>query len=282
MGKEHISKRDISAPLSESFKQLTPSSSLDSGMQMPEMPVNEPFFDASASQVGTPEHHMQQQRHSQANQRLSSRQLQSYVQAVAAYRRQIQAMSAASEMFARACEALKEVVPSAGASTQAYMEDLNLLIDSTHLISNSHQIWASNLGAEVEEPLVSHLHSISAQAGRIEALNKSKIEDLTVRLHREEDASYKLGKKKQRDLSTLQSSLTIRMSLAEEIKRLGMESQTVQDQLSNSSVEFVLKHCQYAISKELETYDTVMEGLKKLGAFDQRNGAASTILDSNP
>lgn len=54
------------------------------------------------------------------------------------------------------------------------------------------------------------------------------------------------------------------MSLAEEIKRLGMESQTVQDQLSNSSVEFVLKHCQYAISKELETYDTVMEGLKKV------------------
>lgn len=58
------------------------------------------------------------------------------------------------------------------------------------------------------------------------------------------------------------------MSLAEEIKRLGAESQTVQDQLSNSSVEFVLKHCQAAVANELESFDTVMEGLKKLGAFD--------------
>jgi hypothetical protein len=54
------------------------------------------------------------------------------------------------------------------------------------------------------------------------------------------------------------------MGLADEIKRLGSESQTVQDQLSNSSVEFVLKHCHSAVSKELETYATVMEGLKKV------------------
>jgi hypothetical protein len=205
MSRQSISKKDISAPLTESFKNLTAGGRTDSGMQIPDINFtsNEPFFDASASQVGTPEHHMQKQRQNQAK-RLSSRHLQSYVQAVAAFRRQVQAMGAASEMFARACEALKETVP-ASSSTDAYMTDLDLLIDSTHLISNSHQIWAEGLGVEVEDPLVGHLGAISTQAKRIEAANVGKIEALTAQLHKEEDASYKLGKKKTRDLNVLQN-----------------------------------------------------------------------------
>jgi hypothetical protein len=121
-------------------------------------------------------------------------------------------MSAASEMFARACESLKETVP-ASSSTDAYKQDLDLLIDSTHLISNSHQIWAANLGVEVEDPLVGHLSAIATQAKRIESANAGKIAELTERLHKEEEKSYKLGKKKQRDLSTLQNVCWLRLIL---------------------------------------------------------------------
>lgn len=87
MSKHGILKKDISAPLTESFKRVDVGR-VDSGNILPDMNFtsNEPFFDASASQVGTPEHHMLMQRQASANKKLSSRHLQSYVQAVAAFR----------------------------------------------------------------------------------------------------------------------------------------------------------------------------------------------------
>lgn len=193
-----LNKKDISAPITESFQQLT--TRIDSGMTLPEIATNEPFFDTSASQVGSPE---QINRKSNPK-KLTALQLSSYVQAVSAFKRQIQAMSAASEMFVRSCEALKESCPSTPA-TQRYMADLDLLIDSTHLICNSHQIWAAGIASDVEEPLIQHLNGIKQQASRIETKNKARIQELTEKLHKEEDLSYKLGKKKQRDLATLQN-----------------------------------------------------------------------------
>ncbi|KAJ3215630.1 hypothetical protein HK099_006283 [Clydaea vesicula] len=275
-----LNKKDISAPLSDTFQQLTNRG--DSANYLPEIETNEPFFDASASQVGGP----QDPRVIKAMrppQKLSARQLQSFVQAVGAFRRQIQAMGAASEMFVRSCEALKECVPAANIRDLQCVEDLDFLIDSTHLVSNAHQIWSSNLQSEFEEPLINHLSDIKKQSGNVERDNKGRIDELTLKLHKEEDNSYKLGRKKQRDLETLKNSLNVRMSLADEIKRLSMESQTVQDSLCASSTEFVLKQCSIGVRKELETYEIIMEGLKKLGGYDtvvKRRETASTILDN--
>ncbi|KAJ3385586.1 hypothetical protein HDU92_002973 [Lobulomyces angularis] len=274
-----LNKKDISSPLTETFQQLNKG---DSANYLPEIETNEPFFDASASQVGGP----QDPRVIKAlkpPQLLTARQLQSFVQAVGAFQRQIQAMGAAAEMFVRSCESLKECVPASNIRDQKCIEDLDFLIDSTHLISNSHQIWSSNLKTEFEKPLLNHLADIQKQAESIEIENKVKVDDLTLKLHKEEENSYKLGRKNKRGVESLQNSLQVRMDLAKEIKRLSMESQTVQDSLCASSLEFVLKRCSIGVTKELEAYEVIMEGLKKLGGYDtavKRKETVSTLLDN--
>ncbi len=57
------------------------------------------------------------------------------------------------------------------------------------------------------------------------------------------------------------------MSLADEIKRLSSESQSVQDQLSAHSTEYVLKQCSIGVQKELQAYEIIMEGLKKVNIY---------------
>ncbi len=59
------------------------------------------------------------------------------------------------------------------------------------------------------------------------------------------------------------------MSLADEVKRLSVENATMVDVLSHGSVEYVIETLAPAIRAELENYDRVMEGLKKLGAFQE-------------
>lgn len=73
------------------------------------------------------------------------------------------------------------------------------------------------------------------------------------------------------------------MSLADEIKRLSVESSCVQDQMCQNSVEYVLRHSVASVSKQIESFDTVNEGLRKLGAYDAPGRTAterSTLLDS--
>ncbi|KAJ3057202.1 hypothetical protein HK102_011085, partial [Quaeritorhiza haematococci] len=62
------------------------------------------------------------------------------------------------------------------------------------------------------------------------------------------------------------------MSLADEIKRLSVENQTIHDTLSHGAMEYILENCAHGVRAELETYDKMMEGLKKLGAYQPETG----------
>ncbi|KAJ3057203.1 hypothetical protein HK102_011086 [Quaeritorhiza haematococci] len=209
-----ISKADISHPI-----QLNQSPAFaDSGVALPvevisspQGPAIEPFsngrFDSSASVAGGPN----DPRMIRANQpppTLTLRQFQSFVQALGAFRRQVQAMSAASETFVRALEEMAEYVPAAELSKPYVVGDLDFLIDSTHLIANAHQIWAESLERDFEAPLMAKISDICKQVKITQQDNKNKINQLVEQLHKEEDSSYKLGKKKQRDLVTLQTVST--------------------------------------------------------------------------
>ncbi|KNC98954.1 uncharacterized protein SPPG_05913 [Spizellomyces punctatus DAOM BR117] len=199
--------------------------------------------------------------------RLTMRQYQSFVQALAVYRRQVQALAAASETFVRALEDLAEFVPAAHIRRPHVVGDLDFLIDSTHLIANAHQIWAESLEREFEAPLTQNIQNIMTRVTSRQNENKDQINKLVERLHQEEDKSYKLGKKKQRDIKALQSSLNVRMSIADEIKRLTVENQTLHDTLSHHNMEFILENCASGVRGELQNYETIYEGLKKLGAY---------------
>ncbi|KAI8616817.1 hypothetical protein BC830DRAFT_167094 [Chytriomyces sp. MP71] len=119
-------------------------------------------------------------------------------------------MAAASEAFVRSCEELEAVVSQSASSgtgsvqDDARMKDLNALIDSTRMIANAHQVWAENLGQDVGDPLNRHLGDIMLTVKARQDKNKARIEGLVTKLHDEEDHSYKLSKKKQRDLVMLQ------------------------------------------------------------------------------
>ncbi|KAJ3153052.1 hypothetical protein HDU86_005350 [Geranomyces michiganensis] len=211
--------------------------------------------------------------------RLSLRQYQSFVQALGVYRRQVEALAKAGETFARALEELADFVPAAQIRRPHVVGDLDFLIDSTHLISNAHQIYAEDLEREFETPLTENLQEIRARTAHTQAENKPRILELVDRLHLEEK-QHGLGKKKQRDMNALQSSLNARMSIAEEIKRLTVENQTIHDTLAHASMSYILETSAAGVRAELQTYDTVYEGLKKLGAFADPEGSGGAAAAS--
>ncbi|KAJ3047846.1 hypothetical protein HK097_011127, partial [Rhizophlyctis rosea] len=274
-----ISKSDISSPTPLNPALLA----ADSGISLTEAvreaassggPAITPFsagrFDASASVAGGPSD-PRLLRAKMDPQKLTMRQYQSFLQALAVYRRQVMALAAASETFVRALEELSDCVPAARITKPHVVGDLDFMIDSTHLIANAHQTWADNLERDFELPLAQNITNIMNTVKVRQQENKQKIDGLVSQLHREEDVSYKMGKKKQRDLASLQSSgyqsLNQRMAIADEIKRLTVENQTLHDTLSHQNVEYVLENCASGVRAELETYETIMEGLKKLGAY---------------
>ncbi|KAJ3216117.1 hypothetical protein HDU67_009918 [Dinochytrium kinnereticum] len=283
--KTPISKSEISLPIAppdQVLKMATEplprtSFSHNAGHHHP-LPAIAPFsagrFDSSASVAGGPSDPKILRQQMEPS-KLTMRGYQTFAQALGSYRRQIQAMAAASEAFVRALEDISEFVPGADIRKPHIIGDLDFLIDSTHLVSNAHQIWADSLERDFEEPLIRHMNDIMIKTKNVQKENKQKIDDLVERLHKEEESSYKMGKKKQRDLVTLQNSLNVRVSLADDIKRLTLESQNIQDTLAANSVESILTNCAAGVRAELETYDRVMEGLKKLGAF-------ATDADSQP
>ncbi|KAI8837676.1 hypothetical protein BJ741DRAFT_154104 [Chytriomyces cf. hyalinus JEL632] len=187
-----------------------------------------------------------------------------YVNALGVYRNQISSMAAASEAFVKACEDLEVSMQSTPGIDQVKLKDLNALIDSTHVIANSHQIWAEDLGQDVVDPLKRHLGDIMLTVKARQDKNKARIDDLVGKLHKEEEQSYKLSKKKQRDLVMLQDSLGLRVTLADEIKRLTVESASIGDVLASNSMDLLLSSCSATVFTQLETYESLMEGLKKL------------------
>ncbi|KAH6563476.1 hypothetical protein BASA60_010686 [Batrachochytrium salamandrivorans] len=211
---------------------------------------------------------------------LNLRQYQSFAQAASAYRRQIQAMAAATDTFVRALEELSDCVPAAQLVNASVVADLDFFIDSTQLLVNTHQIWASTIEKEIEEPLFSNIETITAKVKNQQVNNKSRIQGLINDLHLEEDKSYKMKKKKQRDLSMLQESLNVRVSLADEIKRLSIENETLYDTLSHQDMECILNLISRGVVAELETYDTIMEGFHKIGSAAGSRAADSHEVNS--
>ncbi|KAI9011380.1 hypothetical protein BC832DRAFT_529480 [Gaertneriomyces semiglobifer] len=227
------------------------------------LPFSPGRFDSSASVAGGP-NDPKLIRARLPPPKLTMRQYQSFVQALGSYRRQVQALAAASETFVRTLEEISDFVPAAKINKPHVVGDLDFLIDSTHLIANAHQGWAETLEREFETPLINDIKDIMEMTARRRDENKVKINELVEQLHKEEDRSYKLGKKKQRDIKALQESLNIRMSIADEIKRRTVENQTLHDTLSHQHMEYILENCAVGVRAELENYETIFEGLKKV------------------
>ncbi|KAJ3315542.1 hypothetical protein HDU76_002150 [Blyttiomyces sp. JEL0837] len=250
---------------------LAAAAAINGGPLLSVQPFSAGRFDSSASVAGGPSDPKLLRQHMEP-QRMTMRNYQTFVQALGSFRRQILALANASEAFVRALEDLSDYVPGAQIREPHLVGDLDFLIDSTHLIANAHQIWAESLERDFEEPLMRHMNELMNKVKIRQKENKVKIDELVERLHKEEEASYKMAKKKQRDLATLQNSLNVRVSLADEIKRLTVESATMQDILAANSVEPILSNCASGVRSELETYDRIMEGLKKIGAFGPDEG----------
>jgi hypothetical protein len=139
-----------------------------------------------------------QQQQSHQMRPFSQSQYQTLVQGLMGFKRQLLAFSAATQAFSRELQTLQD-------STAQPLPSLELLIDSISLLSNNQMAWAEQIESHVEQPLLKNMTHIHSTSQNTAALNKQKIQTLTMMLQKEEDASYKLGKKKQRDLATLQS-----------------------------------------------------------------------------
>jgi hypothetical protein len=90
------------------------------------------------------------------------------------------------------------------------VSDLDFLVDSSQLLANTHQVWASTIERDLEDPLVASVQEIMEISKVLCNLNqnnvsqnKIRIQSLIGNLHKEEDFSYKMKKKKQRDLNSL-------------------------------------------------------------------------------
>ncbi|KAJ3377442.1 hypothetical protein HDU80_003271, partial [Chytriomyces hyalinus] len=195
-----ISKDDISLPLPTQELLLMPTVALsDLHLTPPQMyPTN------SISNTNPSIGRMKAGSQSGARNTLAFKAYVAYVNALGVYKNQIASMAAASDAFTRACEDLEVAMQSTPGIDQVKVKDLNALIDSTHVIANSHQTWAENLGQDVVDPLKRHLGDIMLTVKARQDKNKARIDDLVGKLHKEEEHSYKLSKKKQRDLVMLQ------------------------------------------------------------------------------
>ncbi|TPX63260.1 hypothetical protein CcCBS67573_g08725 [Chytriomyces confervae] len=269
-----INKDDISLPLPTQELLMIPTVALsDLHMTPPRMsPTN------SISNTNPSLGRMKSGSQSGARNSLAFKAYVAYVNALGVYKSQISSMAAASDAFVRACEDLEVAMQSTPGVDQVKVKDLNSLIDSTHVIANSHQIWAENLGQDVVDPLKRHLGDIMLTVKARQDKNKARIDDLVGKLHKEEEHSYKLSKKKQRDLVMLQDSLGLRVTLADEIKRLTVESASIGDVLAANSMDLLLNSCSATVYTQLETYESMMEGLKKARRLFLKPSSKESIL----
>ncbi|KAJ3010607.1 UNVERIFIED_CONTAM: hypothetical protein HDU68_002051, partial [Siphonaria sp. JEL0065] len=271
-----IRKEDISAPIPSSELLLIKAEPIAQLQQRTTSPANSHSphnslsrsghprpLSASASVVG----------HSEfgGSSAVAFKSYQNFVSALGMYRMQIAAMAAASEQFVRACEELEVQFVNLDSHPDlnpTRIRDLHALIDTTHLLANTHQTWGDALGQDIVEPMNKHMVDILTTVKAREVKNNARINDLAKRLTAEEEESYRLGKKKQRDLVSLQDSLSLRVTLTDEIKRLTVENSKMADVLSTNSVDLLLNSCSGVIYTQMEAYDTIIDGLKKIELFE--------------
>jgi hypothetical protein len=215
---------------------------------------------------------------------MTMQQYQDFLQAVAAFRKSIQATAMTAEKFVRALEDVTNYASKTNITRPHILADLDFLIDSTQLFANANMTWAEALEREFEGPIATDIKAHQARGKLTQHTNQKKINELIASFHKEEHDSYKKGKKQQRDLGMLTNSLNSRVSYVTEIKRLLIDNSSIYDRLASESVEFILEHCAVGIRRELETFETIVEGLKKLGAFQtaQEEEEQSYIDDKAP
>lgn len=190
---------------------------------------------------------------------LTLRQYSALIQGLVAFKRQILALSSASQSLVRE---LQEVVDV----TCPDMAELNFLTDSIQLLSNTFTDWGTSLDREVEIPFLTDFKELTNAGKSIQDNNNKKLEALMGMLQKEEDISYQLGKKKQRNFETLQSSLNRRVVISNEISRLQKENETLMDDLTGERVNKVLSIAINGIRPQLETFAMIHEGLIKLSS----------------
>ena len=84
------------------------------------------------------------------------------------------------------------------------VSNLDFLIDSSQLVANANQTWAENVAHQVEAPLDRIIQDIPHLAKGKHDANRQKLKVLIQQLHAEEDLSYRLKKKRSRDVNAVQ------------------------------------------------------------------------------
>ncbi|KAI9312052.1 hypothetical protein BDR26DRAFT_906439 [Obelidium mucronatum] len=283
-----IRKEDISAPLPPAELLLIKAEPIAQLQQRTVSPTNSSPqttisrsghprpLSASASAVGGPSEFG-------GSSAIAFKSYQNFVTTLGMYRRQIASMAIVSEQFVRACEELEVQFVNLDShpdlQNSARIRDLHALIDSTHLVANTHQRWGETLGQDIEEPITKHMNDIMATVKTRQTKNSARINELAKRLTAEEEESYRLGKKKQRDLVSLQDSLGLRVTLTDEIRRLTVENSKMEDVLATNSVDLLLNSFSGVVYTQMEAYDGILDGLKKIDLFEsgdyERNKVAT-------
>lgn len=255
-----ISKNDISVPIALQNDSVSFKSKGNLDLQFMDLHIEDEAVDEPA---------------------MTMQQYQDFLQAITAFRKSIQALAMTAEKFVRALEDVTGYAEKTTITRPHILADLDFLIDSTQLYSNANLIWAEALEREFEGPIATDIKAHQARGKLTQHTNQKKINELIASFHKEEHESYKKGKKQQRDLGMLTDSLNSRVSCVSEIKRLLIENSSIYDRLASESVEYILEHCAIGIRRELETFETIVEGLKKLGAFQSAQDEESYIDDPN-
>jgi hypothetical protein len=188
---------------------------------------------------------------------LTLRQYSALIQGLVSFKRQILALSSAAQSLVRE---LQEVVDV----TVPDMAELNFLTDSIQLLCNTFTNWGPGVEREVEIPILQDFKELTSSGKSIQDNNSKKLSALMGMLQKEEDVSYQLGKKKQRDFETLQSSLNRRVVISNEISRLQKENENLMDDLTAERANKVLSIVINGIRPELEAFAMIHEGLTKL------------------
>jgi hypothetical protein len=133
-------------------------------------------------------------------------------------------------------------------------------------LSNTFTGWGNALEREVETPFISDFKDLTNSGKSIQDNNHKKLDALMGMLQKEEDISYQLGRKKQRNFETLQSSLNRRVAISNEISRLQKENETLMDDLTAERTDKILAITINGVRPQLETFAMIHEGLIKLSS----------------
>ncbi|ORX50079.1 hypothetical protein BCR36DRAFT_63777 [Piromyces finnis] len=138
---------------------------------------------------------------------MTMQQYQDFLQAVATFRKSIQAMAMTAEKFVRALEDVTNYASKTNITRPHILADLDFLIDSTQLFANANMVWAEALEREFEVPIATDINAHQARGKLTQHTNEKKVKELIASFQKEEYDSYKKGKKQQRDLGMLTDSI---------------------------------------------------------------------------